>query len=107
MEITGKTLQVCLEHEIVIGNGSIEATIHHTAWISEGINGDIHVDLDYVDVENIRFMGMPIENGHKGYEKFKKTMSELGIDISKRFDEEAAKLITDEDMYELKKMYRR
>lgn len=107
MKITGKTLQVSFEHNVTVGNGSIEATIQHIAWISEGKDGEISVDLDFVDIENIKFMGMPIENGYKGYDKFKKTMSELGINVVKLFDTKAAELITDEDMALLKSMYKR
>jgi hypothetical protein len=107
MKITGKTLQVSLEHNVTVGNGAIEATIHHMAWISENSKDQICVDLDFCDITNVKFMGMPIEDGCKGYEKFKKSMSELGINVTKMFDEEASKLITDDDMFELKRMYRR
>lgn len=107
MKITNKTLQVQFEHNVTVGNGSIEATIQHMAWISEDKNGEICIDLDFADIENIKFMGMPIEAGYKGYDKFKKTMLSLGIDVVKLFDTKAAELITDEDMALLKSMYKR
>lgn len=106
MKITNKTLQVSFEHNVTVGNGSIEATLLHMAWISEGVDGKIHIDLDFADIENIKFMGMPIESGYSGYEKFKKTMLSLGIDVVKLFDTKAAELITDEEMNALKRMYR-
>jgi hypothetical protein len=107
MKITGKTLHVIFEHNVSVGNGAVEATIQHSAWISENKDGEICIDLDSTDIENIKFMGLPIESGYEGYKKFKKTMSELGIDVVKMFDTKAAELITDEDMDLLKSMYKR
>ena len=106
MEITGKTLQVSFEHNVSIGNGTIEAALQFQAWIFEGKDSKIYIDIDFTGVENVKFMGMPIENGYKGYDKFKKTMSELGIDINKRFDDEESKIITDEFKDSLREMYR-
>lgn len=106
MRITTKTLHVILEHDVTIGNGSIEATLQHMAFISEGKDGKIEVDLDFSDIPNVKFMGMPVTGGYEGYRKFKKTMSELGIDIDKLMDETASKLITDEEMDQLKSMYK-
>lgn len=106
MKITTKTLQVNFEHDVTVGNGAIEATLCHTAWISEDWNGKICVDLDFADVKNVRFMGMPIEDGYRGYEKFRKSMSEIGIDVVKMFDKKAAELITDGEMKTLRNLYK-
>jgi hypothetical protein len=47
MKITGKTLMVAFEHELKIGpNDSIELTLLSNAYISEGKNGNVEVDLD-------------------------------------------------------------
>ena len=106
MKITGKTLQVSFEHTVTIGNGSIEATSQYHAWINESKDNTVYVDIDFIGYEDVKFIGIPIENGSKGYEKFKKTMSELGIDIDKRFDDEEREIITDEFKDSLRKMYR-
>lgn len=106
MKITNKVLHVTLEHDVTLGNGSIEATLQHMAWISENKDGQIEVELDFSDIVDVKFMGMPITGGYEGYSKFKKTMSELGIDVSKLMDEAASKLITDEEMDQLKSMYK-
>ena len=105
MKITNKTLNVTFEHDITVGN-AIEATLIHQAWISE--RGDeINVDLDFVDNENVKFMGVPIAEGYDAYKKFKSTMMDLGIDVTKLFDEKAKELITDENMETLKQMYKK
>lgn len=102
MKITNKTLNVTFEHDITVGN-AIEATLIHQAWISE--RGDeINVDLDFIDIENVKFMGVPIAKGYDAYKKFKSTMMDLGIDVTKLFDEKAKELITDENMDTLKQM---
>jgi len=95
------------EHEVTVGNNNaIEATIAHQAWISEDKDGKIHVDLEFVDINDVKFLGIAIENGYQGYKKFKEQMKELGIDVEKLMDDAAAKLVTDEDMWKLKSMYR-
>ena len=105
MKIKNKTLNVIFEHDITVGN-AIEATLIHQAWISE--RGDeINVDLDYIDIENVKFMGVPIAEGYDAYKKFKSTMMDLGIDVTKLFDEKAKELITDENMETLKQMYKK
>ena len=48
---------------------------------------------------------MSIEEGYKGYGKFKTHMIEMGIDVSKIFDEKAKQLITNEEVEKLKEMY--
>jgi hypothetical protein len=104
MRIARKTLQVSLEHDVTIGN-AIEATLVHMAWIGEYKDG-INMDLDFADIINVKFMGVPIAEGYDAYKKFKASMMDLGIDVEKLFDEKAAQLITDEDKEQLKQMYR-
>ena len=107
MKITSKTLQVSFQHDVKVGNNdAIEATLVHQAWVFENKDGSIGYDLDFCDIENVKFLGIPIEGGYSGYNKFKTQMKELGIDVAKLFDEAASKLITDEEMNELNRMYR-
>ena len=107
MKITSKTLMLNIEHNVQVGhNGAIEATLVHTAFIyrSEKTK-NVECDLDFADVINVKFMGMSIEEGYKGYGKFKTHMLEMGIDVDKIFDEKASELTTDEDIETLKSMY--
>lgn len=104
MRITGKSLQVSFEHDVIIGN-AIEATLVHMAFIGPH-KGEIHVDLDFADITDVKFMGVPIGNEYDTYKKFKASMMDLGIDVAKLFDEKAAQLITDENIETLKQMYR-
>ena len=105
MKITSKTLMLSFEHDVTVGN-AIEATLVHQAFVFESEKtGKIEVELDFADVDNVKFMGIPIEEGYTGYKKFKTKMLELGIDVDKLMDEKAAQLITDEDVETLKQLY--
>jgi hypothetical protein len=107
MKITSKTLMLSLEHNVQVGhNGAIEATLEHQVFIYRNSKtGEIECELDFADITNVKFMGMPIEEGYTGFKKFKAHMLEMGIDVNKIFDEKASELITDEDIEKLKSMY--
>ena len=105
MKIQNKTLMVTFGHDVTVGN-AIEATLIHQSFIFENKEtGKIEVKLDFADIDNIKFMGIPIEDGYDSYKKFKKTMLELGINVDKLMDEKAAQLITDENIETLKQLY--
>ena len=107
MKITNKTVCISFEHEVKVGNnGAIEATICHQAWLYKNKEDKIDVDLEFTDVVNVKFLGIPVEGGYQGYKKFKTQMQELGINVDKLMDEASAQLITDKDMMKLKAMYK-
>ena len=107
MKITSKTLMVEFEHDVTVGhNNVIEATIEHQAFIFDNTDGSIGFELDFSEVKNVKFMGLPVEGGYTAFNKFKEKMLEIGIDVEKLFDDKAAQLITDEDMDTLKSMYK-
>ena len=89
MKVTGQVLFINVQNEIVCGDGSFKATVKHQLVVGE--NG---TDLEFLDIENITFMGMPIE-GYKAYNQFKEKMSDMGIDIEKMVDDACVGLIPD------------
>ena len=95
MKITRKTLMVNFETEVKLGNNdAIELTLEHNAFIYESKSGDIEVDIDLgVDVLNIKFLGIPIEQGYFEYVEFKKSLIKLGIDLEKLIEEKEQELI--------------
>ena len=95
MKITSKTLMVNFETEVKLGNNdAIELTLEHNAFISESKSGDIEFDIDPgVDILNIKFLGIPIEQGYNEYVEFKKSLIKLGIDLEKLIDEKEKELI--------------
>ena len=89
MKVTGQILFVNVKNEIVCGDGSFKATVEHQLVVGE--NG---TDVEFVDIANITFMGLPIE-GYKAYNQFKDKMSDMGIDINKMVDDACVGLIPD------------
>ena len=99
MKIESKTLMVNVAHDVVVG--SLEFTAIHMVMIGKGKDNEISVDVDFADVENIKFMGMPIE-GYDAFKTFKKRMLEMGIDIDAAMDEACVGLISNEFISQLK-----
>jgi hypothetical protein len=91
MKISSKCLHIVLQHNVTI-NDSISATLEHIAFVTRNEQGEKEIDLDFTDISNVTFMGMPVDD----YKKFKTTMKELGINIDALFDEKARSLITPE-----------
>jgi hypothetical protein len=96
MKITAKTMMVTLENNVTIGNNNaIELTLIHQAFISRDKLGGIDVDIELMDFDNIKFLGMDIEGGFHGFNDFKTKMLELGIDVDKLIDEKEKSLFED------------
>jgi hypothetical protein len=96
MKITAKTMMVTLENNVTIGNNNaIELTLIHQAFISRDKLGGIDVDIELMDFDNIKFLGMDIEGGFNGFNDFKTKMLELGIDVDKLIDEKEKSLFED------------
>jgi hypothetical protein len=96
MKITSKTLMVGFETEVKLGkNDAIELTLVHQAFISEGIDGGIHVDIDLsADVTDVKFLGIKIENSYTAYKQFKTQLKELGIDLDELITEKEKELVS-------------
>jgi hypothetical protein len=105
MKITGKMLMVNVENEITVGkNGAVEATVEHQIMAYESSDG-VDVDVDFVDIRDIKFLGMPIETGYEAYNKFKRQMSELGVDVDGLIDGVCVGLVTECDTEKVKLMF--
>jgi len=106
MKITHKTLTVEFTHEVTVGNNdAIQATLVHHAYISKKIDGSISIDVDYVDIMDVKFLGMPIQRGYQGYKDFKARMKDLGIDVENLLNAAEKELITDALIENLKKIH--
>ena len=105
MRIRQKLLLVTIEHDVTVGN-VIDAKLQHQCFVSKNdTTGEIDIELDFCDINDVKFMGMPIEKGYTSYQKFKRTMSELGINVEQLMDQAASQIITDDQFEELKKLY--
>ena len=108
MKITGKTLMVAFEHELKIGpNDSIELTLLSNAYISEGKNGNVEVDLDLgIDFINVKFLGNDVDNSFIEFQKWKESLKNLGINFNELVEEQEQKLIDSGIENKLKLMFR-
>ena len=106
MKIKGKTLLVSVENEIKVGrHDAIEATVEHQIIAYDANDGSIGVDVDFIDITNIRFLGMPIDTGYEAYKRFKEQMLELGINVEELVEEATKELIKGKEIFEVKQNF--
>ena len=107
MKITGKTLMINVKHNITIGtNDAITLDVIHQICFNENKDGDVDCDIDLIDYDNVKFLGIEIENGYSGFRDFKDQMSKFGIYVEELIDEKCVGLITDGDIFRLKSMFK-
>jgi hypothetical protein len=108
MKITSKTLMVGFDHELKFGpNDSIELTLMSNAYISEGKNGGVEVDLDLgIDYINVKFLGHDVDNSFFEFQKWKESLKNIGIDFDKLINEKEKELIDSGIEDKLKLMFR-
>tara|TARA_R110000822_G_scaffold10358_8_gene39272 strand:+ start:277 stop:597 length:321 start_codon:yes stop_codon:yes gene_type:complete len=106
MKIESKLVMINVKNSITVGaNDAITLDVIHQVCLYENKDGSIEADLDLVDYDNIKFLGMEIENGYKGFRDFKEQMLKFGINVDELIDEECVGLISNLDMIKLKLMY--
>ena len=108
--IKSKTLLVNVEHDITVGSkDSIEATVVHQIIAYSNKDKytkyeDVEVEVEFIDVVNVKFLGNKIEEGYDGYNKFKASMLELDINVDELIDEACVGVIAPSELHEVKKM---
>ncbi len=104
---THKVLMVSTENRISVGNDAIEVTVEHQICLYTKDGGGIGVDVEFVDIRDVEFMGMLLEDqSYTGFRKFKEQMLELGVDVDKLIDGECVGLFSSEDLAFIKNKYR-
>ena len=106
MKVTSKVVMLNVEHQIAVGNDAITATVIHQVCLSKGEEDEINVDVDLMDITDIEFLGIKIDDGYKEFQKFKSQMNEMGVDVDALINEECVGLITTGDIQKLKNEYR-
>jgi len=106
MKVTSKLMMLNVEHQIAVGNDAITATVIHQICLSKGEEDEINVDIDLMDITDIEFLGIKIDDGYKEFQKFKTQMNEMGVDVDGLINEECVGLITTGDIQKLKNEYK-
>jgi len=97
MKILHKTLMVNIIHTVELG--TIKADLVAQVSIDpEDMSEDF--DLDFADIINQSYMGIPITDSYNWY-KFCKYHKELGIDLNTLLDEEFNKVFTKDKVLKL------
>ena len=99
--VVNQVIFVSVQHDIVCGDGSFKATVEHQVIVS-----NTGIDIEFVDIHGITFMGMPIE-GYKAYSQFKEKMSGMGIDVEQMVDDACVGIISDSFIMECKAKFER
>ena len=91
---------VDIENDITLHNGAITMTVLHQAYVNQGNDGKIYVDVDLTDYSNVKFLGKEIT-----FSKLKETLNNIDIDLGLLVDEKCKELFTDEDREYLQSLY--
>ena len=102
MKVKSKVVMVNIENDITLANGMIKLTVEHQACLYKLNNGNIGIDLDIMDYNDIEFMGMPVTD----IKIFKTHLSGLGVNFNEMLDEECIGLFSNRDIAELKSMFK-
>jgi hypothetical protein len=106
MKIESKCVMINVKNSITVGtNNAITLDVIHQVCLYKNEDNTIGHDIDLMDYENIKFLGMDIDNGYKGFRDFKEQMLKFGIDVDELISKKEDGLITNEDLSKLKLMY--
>jgi hypothetical protein len=107
MKITDKTLMINFETEVKLGNNdAIELTLIHQAFISKKDNGTLVIDVDLMDVQDVKFMGMELEPSYKKFDELKDQLSKFGINVNQLIREKCVEIESDETKAKLAMLFR-
>ncbi len=97
MNITSKVIMINFTNEITVGDkGAITGTVEHQATIYKNKDGVIAMEVDYIDIRDIKFLGIAVEGGYQGYRKFIANMKDVGLNIESLIENAAANVANSE-----------
>jgi hypothetical protein len=107
MKITDKTLMIIFENEVKLGNNdAIELTLIHQAFISKKDNGTLVMDIELMDVQDVKFMGMELEPSYKKFNELKDQLSKFGINVNQLIREKCVEIEGEETRIKLTMLFR-
>jgi hypothetical protein len=99
--------KIKLTNKLTLLNYSTDVKVGHltaTLVAQVAINSkDNNIDIDFVDIENIKFNGIAIE-GYDNWDKFKKMNLEFGLDYNKALTEKFDEIFTKEAVNKFKEI---
>lgn len=91
---------VDIENDITLHNGAITMTVLHQAYVNQGNDGEIYVDVELSDYSNVKFLGKEVT-----YSTVKLNLKHFDIDLDDLVHNSVEDVVTDEDVEYLKQMY--
>lgn len=98
IKLTNKLVLLNYSKDVQVGH--LTATLVAQVTLSNKHND---IDIDFVDIENIKFNGIAIE-GYSNWEKFKKMNLEFGLDYDKAVCEKFDEIFTKEAVSKFKEI---
>ena len=105
MKITDKTLMIIFENEVKLGNNdAIELTLLHQAFISKKDNGMLVMDIELMDIQDVKFMGVELD--YKKFNELKDQLSKFGINVNQLIREKCVEIEGEETRIKLTMLFR-
>jgi hypothetical protein len=98
IKLTNKLIMLNYSTDVQVGH--LTATLVAQVTLSDK---HIDIDIDFIDIENIKFNGIAIE-GYENWKKFKKMNLEFGLDYDKALNEKFDEIFTKEAVSKFKEI---
>lgn len=100
VELTHKSMH--LQYSFDVKVGELTAKLQAGVWVNKNTQGETSYDLEFQDVNDIKYMGMEIK-GYDNWKKFKDFHNSMGINFNELLDKEFEKVMTKEKLDKLVK----
>lgn len=82
LRIENASMLVSVEYDFHLLNDNLSLTAIYQCFIYKGKNG-LTVDIDFTDVQNVKFFDQEIDNSYREYKIWVENMLKIGLDIEK------------------------
>ena len=88
LKIESRSVMVTLSTQVTVGELDCKCIIQ--CFVNFDENGKKNIDSDFTDINNITYMGVPIE-GYENWKRFRAFHDEMGIN----FDDAISKIVNE------------
>ena len=101
MRIEDKTVLITVKNDIELLNDVIQLTVVHMVSLNTNEAGDVTVDIELFEIEEITFAGKEV----KSLKDIKTNLALLGVDFTDLIEEECIGMFMPSDIELFKSMY--
>lgn len=88
LRIENASMCVRVNMDFDLLNGNLMLTAGYQCFVYKNKQNELEVDIDFSDIEDIRFFNQEIDNSYGAYSIWKENMLKVGLDIDKITNEE-------------------